>query len=129
MTSIHHDPSPFGDGGGPRRRLGRRALLIGVPVITLAGVWLATRGSSAEQAAAAHNHGAAAGGDTTRPVMLSGDEARRIGVTYTLATMGPMGRDVRTVGQVTFDETKVIAWTVALLTDSAGSAGAATAPA
>jgi Cu(I)/Ag(I) efflux system membrane fusion protein len=41
--------------------------------------------------------------------MLSGDAARRIGVTYTIATAGPLAREVRTVGQVTFDETRVTA--------------------
>jgi Cu(I)/Ag(I) efflux system membrane fusion protein len=39
--------------------------------------------------------------------MLTPAEAQRIGVTYTTATVGPMSRDVRTVGQVTYDETRV----------------------
>jgi Cu(I)/Ag(I) efflux system membrane fusion protein len=48
-----------------------------------------------------------AGGDTAQPVLLLGENARRIGVTFAVATVDPMGRDVRTVGQVTFDESNV----------------------
>ncbi|HEU4564713.1 MAG TPA: efflux RND transporter periplasmic adaptor subunit [Gemmatimonadaceae bacterium] len=138
MTSIHHEPattmngkpsdpersprdaapapssggagelSPFGGGGGPRRRVVRRALLVGIPVLALAGVWLATRSGSDEQAAAAgHIHGAAPAADSAKPVMLSGDEARRIGVTYAVASVTPLTREIRTVGEVTFDETRV----------------------
>jgi Cu(I)/Ag(I) efflux system membrane fusion protein len=39
--------------------------------------------------------------------MLSADEANRIGVTYTPVIAGVLTREVRTVGQVTFDETRV----------------------
>jgi Cu(I)/Ag(I) efflux system membrane fusion protein len=39
--------------------------------------------------------------------MISGDVARRIGVTYAPVIMAPLAREVRTVGQVTFDETRL----------------------
>lgn len=42
-----------------------------------------------------------------QPVMLSSSEAQRIGVTFAEATVAPLGKEVRTVGQVTFDETRV----------------------
>ncbi|MEO7084211.1 MAG: efflux RND transporter periplasmic adaptor subunit [Gemmatimonadaceae bacterium] len=45
--------------------------------------------------------------DVGKPVMLSNADARRIGVTYATATTGALGGEVRTVGQVTFDETRV----------------------
>ena len=39
--------------------------------------------------------------------MLSPEDERRIGVTYATAQLGPLAKEVRTVGQVTFDETRV----------------------
>ena len=39
--------------------------------------------------------------------MLSPAEARRIGVTYAVASIGPLDKEIRTVGQVTFDERRV----------------------
>ncbi len=56
---------------------------------------------------AEHVHGAAVGGAGASPVVLTRDQARRIGVTYAAATLGPLEREVRTVGQVTFDETRL----------------------
>jgi len=40
-------------------------------------------------------------------VALSAEDARRIGVTYAPVTAGSFGKEVRTVAQVTFDETTV----------------------
>jgi Cu(I)/Ag(I) efflux system membrane fusion protein len=54
-----------------------------------------------------HSHGVVSPGGTRRAVALSPDDARRIGVTYATATVGPFGKEVRTVGQLTIDETKV----------------------
>jgi membrane fusion protein, copper/silver efflux system len=42
---------------------------------------------------------------TEKPVMLTADAARRIGVTFAPVTLGPLGREVRTVAQVSYDET------------------------
>ena len=108
MTTDEHNTSPFGSEDPPGRRRVRVALLVAAPLLAVVGVWLATRGGSTAGPPAAHNHGPAiANADSTRTVMLSPDEAQRIGVTYTVATVGPLGKDVRTVGQVTFDETAV----------------------
>lgn len=74
----------------------------------IAAVHFATRGADVPAAmAAGHNHGAAATSDAAQPVMLSDEQARRIGVTYAAATVGPLAREVRTVGQIAFDETRV----------------------
>lgn len=101
------EETPFGIAGSGRRRVVRRTLLLGIPVLALAGVALVTRDSS-DSATSGHGHGAmVAGGDTAQPVLLLGEDARRIGVTFAVATVDPMGRDVRTVGQVTFDESNV----------------------
>ena len=106
------DATPFGAPRTSRRArltivLGMTAALVGAGVVA----WVVTRGGSASKAttaaAAAHNHGAAAAGDVTQPVMLSPDQARRIGVTYVDATLSPLATEVRTVAQVTYDETRV----------------------
>lgn len=41
--------------------------------------------------------------------MVTSAEAQRIGVTYAVASVGPLSKEVRTVGQVTYDETRVTA--------------------
>ena len=39
--------------------------------------------------------------------MLTPEQQRRIGVTYAVATMGALQKEVRTVGQITYDETRI----------------------
>ena len=100
---------PFGDGRSTRRR---RWITAGAGALLLVGAGAAaiywTRGESAEADVAAHaNHGAAPAGQTANPVMLTSDQAQRIGVTYATAAIAPMRREIRTVAQVTFDETRV----------------------
>ncbi len=107
-TENDRQKSPFGGGASGRGRTIRIVSLMLIPLLAIVGVWFTTRGASREQTAAAHAHGAVvAGGDSAQRISLSPDETRRIGVTYAAATLGPLGKDVRTVGQVTFDETKV----------------------
>lgn len=73
--------------------------------------YFATRrdGSAAPvQSGQPHVHRAAnASASAAKPVMLSPEDARRIGVTYATAQRGPLAKEVRTVGQITFDETRV----------------------
>ena len=101
------ETSPFGAPHGRTRRAWRRALYIVLPLATVAIVYLATRDAdeAAAGAAAGHNHSAAP--DSAHAVMLSPEEAQRIGVTYAVAAVAPLTREIRTVGQVTFDETRV----------------------
>ena len=91
------------------RRTLRIAAYGGVLVLALGVVYLATRGKNAPTAMdAAKNSGAASPATGLgSPVMLTPAEARRIGVTYATATVGTLAKEVRTVGQVTFDETRV----------------------
>lgn len=98
--------SPFGTPLGSGRRALRWVLYLGAPLLALAVVLLA-RPRSQTAAAPGHQAMGAVGADSARPVMLSPEAAQRIGVTFTTATMGPLAREVRTVGQVTFDETRV----------------------
>ncbi|MEP7344943.1 MAG: efflux RND transporter periplasmic adaptor subunit [Gemmatimonadaceae bacterium] len=99
--------SPFGATLGVGRRAIRWGLYLGVPLAAIAVAFFLTRPGEEASTAAGHIHGAAVTADSARAVMLSPDAERRIGVTYTTATMGPLSQEVRTVGQVTFDETRV----------------------
>lgn len=98
--------SPFGAEPSPRRHVLRWTLYIALPLAAL-GVVLLMRKPAQAPASATHVHSAVADAEGGEPVMLPADEANRIGVTYTTVTSGPLARDVRTVGQVAFDETRV----------------------
>ncbi len=126
--------SPFGRASTSGRRVLRWTLYLAVPLIALAAVFLLRRRSS-EPAAAEHAHGAVAAADGGQPVSLSANAANRIGVTYTTVTTGSLSREVRTVGQVTFDETrvkvispKVDGWVERLYVDFTGQSVTAGAP-
>lgn len=99
--------SPFDTPTTRHRSWVRRTLYAGIPLAAVAAVYLATRGASESDEATAHNHGAAPTAASAQPVRLSEADARRIGVTYATASIGPIEREIRTVGQVTFDETRV----------------------
>lgn len=92
-----------------RPRVVRAAIYAAVIVVAVIGVYFATRGTDAPApTAAGHVHGgASASGDIGKPVKLSAADAQRIGVTYATAQVGPLAKQVRTVGQITFDETRV----------------------
>lgn len=100
--------SPFGS-----ERVSRtaRVLKIGAYSALLAvasvAAFLLTRGEEEAEAAAGHNHGAAPAAEAASPVMLDEESARRIGVTYATVKAGPFVAEVRTVGQVAYDETRV----------------------
>lgn len=101
------ESSPFGG-------TTRRALLVRVVVATVAlggAVVLAlllTRSSPAPEAEAGHAHGAAApSASEGQPVMLDQPSARRIGVTFAPVVYGTLATEIRTVAQVTYDETRV----------------------
>lgn len=86
-----------------------RGALIGVGVLgaaVLVAVY-ASRSKAPVADAAGHQHDAAAGAAKAEPVMLTEELARRIGVTFAAVERGALRPEVRTVAQVTFDETKV----------------------
>lgn len=109
--SAGSEPHMQGDTEFPRTRRGivRSSVYGAIVVATIGGVYLATRGKGeATPAAGGHAHGTTSpGGDIGKSVMLSPADERRIGVTYATATVGPLAKEVRTVGQITFDETRV----------------------
>ena len=107
VERVHSGDSPF-DAPASRRRLWiRRTLYAGIPLVALAIAYLATRDADETAEVAGHNHGGAPTAGSAQPVRLSEAEAQRIGVTYATASVGPLEREIRTVGQVTFDETRV----------------------
>jgi len=91
-----------------RNRVLQATIYTLVILFAVVGVYLATRGkSTAPPVAAEHNHQTPAATSAGRSVMISAADARRIGVTFATAQVGPLAREVRTVGQITFDETRV----------------------
>lgn len=84
---------------------------IGAAVLVAATViaWAFTRTpAEARPATGAHDHAAMAARPTEQgPVALSAAQAQRIGITYAPVTVGALAREIRTVGQVTYDETRV----------------------
>jgi Cu(I)/Ag(I) efflux system membrane fusion protein len=87
----------------------RGAVYGAVVLAAVGGVYVATsRGDAPAATPEAHVHGAtAAGTDGPRPVSLTPAQQRRIGVTYAVATTSPFSREIRAVGQVAYDETRV----------------------
>ena len=100
-------PSPFHPGGP---RLGRWAAVLVFLLVLVAAMVVIRLTSRREEPVAApggHTHGAAPAADSAMPVMLSDEQARRIGITYAPVRRGPLGRVVRTVATVTYDETRL----------------------
>jgi Cu(I)/Ag(I) efflux system membrane fusion protein len=90
------------------RNVLRSVLYVVVIAGAVAAVYVTTRGANVPTAmAAGHDHGSSATSDRAKPVTLTPDQERRIGVTYAVAMLGAVAREVRTVGQVTNDETRV----------------------
>ncbi len=85
-------------------RVGTYAVILGA---TLAAVYFATRGANATPTPTSHNQNNAPTASAAQPISLTPAEAQRIGVTYAVASVGPLGKEVRTVGQVALDETRV----------------------
>lgn len=69
---------------------------------------LAGGSSDAEEGAGGHNHATMAATDSAAPVRLTAERAGGIGITYAIAEAGPMSSLVRTVGTVTYDETRLV---------------------
>jgi Cu(I)/Ag(I) efflux system membrane fusion protein len=79
-----------------------------VIIAAIVGAYFSTRGRSVSAAMpAGHGRSAASLGDSGKTVMLTSEQERRIGVTYAPALIGVLGKEVRTVGQITYDETRV----------------------
>ncbi|HEY0305978.1 MAG TPA: efflux RND transporter periplasmic adaptor subunit [Longimicrobiales bacterium] len=94
----------------------RKQLMVSAAILVVAGatvaLYAARDGNRAAQTnATGHDHGAQRVADQANPVRLDPERARRIGITYATAVTGPMASVVRTVGAVTYDETRLVSVT------------------
>src|SRR5688500_18165702 len=85
----------------PTSKFMRRALYSAFPLAAAIGAYFATRPDSpAAPAEDSHSGHIASVGDTAQPVMVSAADARRIGVTFAVASFGDLSREIRVVGQI-----------------------------
>src|SRR4030095_3163071 len=111
-TARMDDPNdrPFEPARSGRRRVVRWTILSAVPLAAVAAaLMLRQRSTTADtEGRGTHVHGATPTVTSTGgTVDLSRVAAERIGVTYATVTVSSLAREIRTVGQVTFDETRV----------------------
>ena len=105
---VHPADTPFGPTGRGARGRWLKVGLFGVLLAAaVGGAYLVTRKAAAPAAPAGHAHGAAKAADSARAITLSSGDESKIGVVFAQATLGPLARRVRTVGLVTYDETRV----------------------
>lgn len=105
VAPMPPEQNPFDGPTGTRSRSRRRIVLfasVGVLVTAVVVARMLTRRPGAPPGKTA-----AAGTSAAQPVTLTPDGARRIGVTYATASLQALTGSVRTVAQVTFDETRV----------------------
>lgn len=101
--------TPF---GSPATRRSQRILRVGLALLLLgattgAAWWFTRSPGDAMGALDGHEHGAAPASDSARPVMLTADQRRRIGVTFATAIEAPLEPIVRVVAQVVPDESRL----------------------
>ena len=99
---------PFGrPASRGKRRLGLAALSLALGGAAGVAIWT-TRDPATAEAAAGHAHGvASSGGGEAMPVALGPPDQARIGVTFAPVLRAPLDVSVRTVAQVSYDETRV----------------------
>jgi Cu(I)/Ag(I) efflux system membrane fusion protein len=85
----------------------KRLVLIALPLIAVAIAYAATRNGSQTEPARATQHASQGPAVGSEPVMLSPASAEKIGVTYAKAETGPLTNEIRSVAQVTVDETRI----------------------
>lgn len=107
-----------------------QTLLAAAMVLGAAGITFGlTRGDGpAAESAAGHDHAAMTAGPEGRPVRLSNEMERRIGVTYATAVETSLDLHVRAVGTVTYDERRLVSlnpkiegWVEQLFVDYTGA--------
>jgi Cu(I)/Ag(I) efflux system membrane fusion protein len=97
----------FGRPRSPRaRRLRAAALLLALAGAAGIAFWT-TRKPRPAEAPGGHAHGAATGGSEAMPVTLGPRDQARIGVTFAPVLRARLERLIRTVAQVSYDETRV----------------------
>jgi Cu(I)/Ag(I) efflux system membrane fusion protein len=72
-----------------------------------AGIAYLTTRDTGATGSAGHAHGTTSGNEETMPVTLGPRDQARIGITFAPVLRAPLARPVRTVAQVSYDETRV----------------------
>ena len=101
--------SPFLPPGRRSSRFRGAVVFLFVLGAAALAVWL-LRPRTESGVASSHDHSAAMS-DSGRTVVLSAEAAHRIGVTFAVAEMATLNREVRTVATVSYDETRLTAIT------------------
>lgn len=97
--------NPFDSSSGSRRR---NLVLISVVIAVAILITFALSRGGGEKSPPAKAVGAqATGAAVSQPVMISAEAAHRIGVTFAPVVLAPLRREIRTVAQVNYDETRV----------------------
>ncbi len=100
--------NPFDTTVSSRRRKFIVAAALLVAAVAVVGVYAIASDNRAKVAEGSHaGHGTAPATTAAGPVMISAADAQRIGVTFAAVTLAPLNREIRTVAQVTYDETRV----------------------
>lgn len=90
---------------------GRRNLILVVVLVVVAVIiaFVLARRTETRETAASHApaQGTANASAKSQPFAISADAGKRIGITFAPVILGPLSREIRTVAQVTFDETRV----------------------
>jgi membrane fusion protein, copper/silver efflux system len=99
--------NPFQSSNASRRRnIIIVSTMIGVAAIA-AILFSRSNGKITDKATDAKSAASTVSTKASKSVMISAEAAQRIGVTYAQVTLGPLIREIRTVAQVTYDETRV----------------------
>lgn len=101
-----HVANPFAP-ANRRRNVIVTGSLIGIALLVVVFFAVMGRKSNDGATSANHIHSATQTPSGNAPIMITAESARRIGVTFAPVTLGPIMREIRTVAQVTFDETRV----------------------
>ena len=91
----------------------RKQMVVSIAIVALSGAAVGVYALSGGErkaggSAGGHQHGAGPSTEAAAPVRLTSEQAQRIGVTYATAEAGPMISVVRTVGDVAYDETRLV---------------------
>jgi Cu(I)/Ag(I) efflux system membrane fusion protein len=104
--AIEPQAGPFGRvTSRARRRLA--ALVLALALAAAVGIAYLTTRDTGATGSAGHAHGTASGSEGAMPVTLGPREQARIGITFAPVLRAPLARPVRTVAQVSYDETRV----------------------
>ena len=115
----------------PSTRSSRRTIILTLGIVAAAILIVILALTLREKpVAGAHAHPAApAAAVPAQPLMISAEAAHRIGVTFAPVVLAPLSREIRTVAQVTYDETrvksispKIDGWVEQLYVNSTGQA-------